>query len=459
MCRLARLKLFTALVVVLAAFTAAPVAAQPATPTARGAVVVPGRYIVVLRETAGDPGAAAADLGRQHGFQADYVYRHAVRGFAGVIPAQRLALIQADPRVLYVQADRPVEAIGQPKPDPAGRPQPAPPAEKLPTGVDRIDADQNANKGQGVRVAVIDTGIDLDHPDLAANVSSQGRSCVVSASIPNDDHGHGSHVAGTIAGVDNTIGVVGVAPQATLHAVKVLDRRGSGTWSGVICGIDWVTGTRADGDPGNDIQVANMSLGGGGSDTGNCGRTPGAEDALHDAICRSVAAGVTYVVAAGNDGADATTFVPAAYPEVITVSALGDTNGEPGGGGPATSYGGPDDGFVWWSNFGRAVDIAGPGVDIYSTYKDGKYATMSRTSMASPHVAGAAALYLKSNPTADTAQVRTALRQTGECPGDGSRMAFDENQGDSWTCATPWPEQNDPQPPRHYEPLVHASGL
>jgi len=220
-------------------------------------------------------------------------------------------------------------------------------------------------------------------------------------------------VAGIIAALDNSIGVVGVAPQAKLIPVKVLDRTGSGTWSSVICGIDWVTANASS----LGIKVANMSLGGTGTSDNNCGNTN--SDALHKAVCRSRDAGVTYVVAAGNESGSASKLVPAAYDDaVITVSALADSDGKPGGLGPKTSYG-PDDTFATFSNYGSIVDLGAPGVSIYSTYKGGKYATMSGTSMASPHVAGVAALYISGNPGSTWIQVRDGLKALGEALGFG----------------------------------------
>jgi len=203
----------------------------------------------------------------------------------------------------------------------------------------------------------------------------------------DDGNGHGSHVAGTIAALDNTIGSLGVGSQIKLVPVRVLNSQGSGTWSSVICGIDYVT---AHSDV---INISSMSLGGSGSDTN-------AIDPMHDAIKRSVNSGVTYTVAAGNNGIDAAKFVPAAYDEVITVSAYDASNG--------------DIGFPSWSNYGTDVDIAAPGVKIYSTYKDNGYAVLSGTSMATPHVAAAAALYLRNNPVASPAEVRSALISAGE---------------------------------------------
>ena len=221
--------------------------------------------------------------------------------------------------------------------------------------------------------------------------------------------------AGTIAALDNNQGVVGVAPRAKLWSVRVLDNNGNGSWSSVICGIDFVTSEApANGGP---ITLANMSLGGAGTSDNNCGNTN--NDALHQALCRSRDAGVTYVVAAGNDGADASLSVPAAYDDaVITVSALADSDGAAGGLGAATSYG-VDDTFASFSNYGSVVDLAAPGVNIYSTYKGGAYATMSGTSMATPHVTGAAALYLAAHPGATWTQVRDGLKALAEPLGSG----------------------------------------
>lgn len=301
-----------------------------------------------------------------------------------------------------------------PAPSPSSSPTPSPtpgPLQPIPTGVARIGVN-NTNGGSGITVAVIDTGVDLTHPDLAGKIVAS-TSCVPTEGSANDGNGHGTHVAGTIAALDNNFGVVGVAKDAKIAAVKVLNSVGSGTWADVICGIDWVSANAAT----YNIKVANMSLGGGGVSDGNCGLNNG--DALHYAICKSTSAGVTYVVAAGNDGINASSFVPAAYDDtLITVSALADSDGKPGGLGASTGYG-ADDTFASFSNYGSIVDLGAPGVNIYSTWKNGGYGTISGTSMASPHVAGAAALYFKSNPGSSWTQVRNALRSAGEALGSG----------------------------------------
>jgi len=279
-------------------------------------------------------------------------------------------------------------------------------AQTTPTGVDRSDAElsstaniNGSDQRVDVDVAVIDTGIDLAHPDL--NVYVPGAKNCSTGRSANDGNGHGSHVAGTIGGVDNGAGVVGIAPGARLWPVRVLNNSGSGSFSAIICGIDWVTAHASE------IEVANMSLGGPGDDSSPCGTN---RDALHEAICASVAAGVTYVVAAGNSAADARTSVPAAYDEVVTVSALADFNGLPGGDAAATCRADVDDTFADFSNYGDDVDIIAPGVCIYSTWKGGGYTTISGTSMASPHVAGGAALYKATHPTASPSAVKSALQ-------------------------------------------------
>ncbi len=349
--------------------------------------IVPDHYIVQLapsvRATA-KVGTVAADLGRAYGLRVSQVYDVAITGFAARIPAARLQQLMADPRVLSIEPDRVVTIQAQ----------------TLPTGIDRIDGELSSTisgNGSGtvnVDVAVLDTGIQTNHPDL--NVVG-GKNCSTGSSY-KDGHGHGTHVAGTIAAKDNGSGVVGVAPGARLWAVRVLNNQGSGTTSTILCGINWVTANAGT------IEVVNMSLGGSGSDS-TC---PGS-DAYHNAICNSVNAGVTYVVAAGNSAANANDFRPATYAEVITVSALADFNGQSGGGGAATCRSDVDDTLADFSNYGSDVDLIAPGVCIYSTYKGSTYATMSGTSMASPHVAGAAALYKANNPGATPAQVKAAL--------------------------------------------------
>jgi subtilisin len=365
---------------------------------------IPGQYIVVLKEDANTE-SAAAELAESHGLGHLYTYRHALHGFAATIPAERLSAVKNDSRVAFVSEDRTVSI--------AAKPGSVQPVQSLSTGIDRVNAENKANKGTGVNVAVIDTGIDTSHPDLAANIAG-GKNCSTGKSY-KDGNGHGTHVAGTIAALENSIGVVGIAPEAKLWSVRVLDNAGSGTWSSVICGIDFVTSKApASGGP---ITVANMSLGGSGTSDNNCGNTN--NDALHKAICRARDAGVTFVVAAGNSGSDANNFVPAAYDDaVITISALTDSDGKEGGLGSATSYG-ADDTFASFSNYGSPVDLGAPGVAIFSTWKGGSYNTISGTSMAAPHATGAAALYFAANPAATWVQVRDALVSLGELPGVG----------------------------------------
>ena len=344
------------------------------------------RYIVVLKPSRGDPEQAASALASESpDVVVTHVYDEVLDGFAAVISDDQLDDIRHDPRVQSVVPDQEVHAFDL----------------NLPTGVNRIDADQNPtakidgkNERVDVDVAVLDTGIG-PHPDL--NVAG-GISCIDGTASYADDNDHGTHVAGTIGALDNGVGVVGVAPGARLWAVKVLDSNKHGWWSDVICGLNWVVANS------DTIDVVNMSLGWYGAD-GSC-----AETALHDAICRVVDAGIPVVVAAGNDSSDAAGFVPAAYDEVITVSALADSDGRPGGAGRATTRG-PDDSLADFSNFGADVDIAAPGVDILSTVRGG-YARGYGTSVASPHVAGAAALFLAHQPDATPAEVKAHLLST-----------------------------------------------
>jgi subtilisin family serine protease len=361
------------------------------------------RYVVVLDEGV-DPDAVAAYHEGYAGVSVIHRYRHALNGYAAELSPAALAAVQADSRVDYVAADRVFRTTAQ----------------TLPTGIDRIDGELSSTasgNGSGtvnVNVAVIDTGIDIDHPDL--NVVG-GKSCAIGLGF-DDANGHGTHVAGTIAAKDDGNGVVGVAPGANLYAVKVLTDAGVGLTSDIICGIDWVTGTRTDGNPSNDIAVANMSLGGGGTDDNNCGNSN--NDAYHRAICNSVNAGVVHVVAAGNDGADFRSTAPATYGEVLTVTSIADFNGQPGGGAAPTCRTDVDDTESNFSNFAvlaadQSHTIAAPGTCIRSTWMLGGYNTISGTSMASPHVAGVAALCISTGACTGTpSQIVSKLRSDAQ---------------------------------------------
>jgi subtilisin len=342
-----------------------------------GAGAQAGRYIVVLKDAV-DSNAVANLHAARYGVQVGYVYSHALHGYSAVVQSDRLDVLRGDENVAFISDDREVQAT----------------AETVPTGVDRIQGDassQLSGNGSGTfsgpAIAVIDTGIDTNYTSELNVVG--GVNC--STGRPGnfgDGNGHGTHVAGTIAAKDTGSGVVGVAPGARLYAVRVLNNAGSGSWSSVACGIDWVTANAAT----TGIKVASMSLGGSGSD-GACN-----SDALHQAICNSTAAGITYVVAAGNSGTNFNSFTPAAYDQVVTVTAIADFNGQPGGGAAATCRSDVDETPADFSNFTTAGSadanhtIAGPGVCILSTWKGGGYNTISGTSMATPHVSGTVAL-------------------------------------------------------------------
>lgn len=277
------------------------------------------------------------------------VYGTAIQGFAATMSEADAEVLQADPRIRFVEPDRYVSLGVTIK----AKPAPPPPSASVPWGITRVGGGDTYTGSK--KAWVIDTGIDLTHPDLNVN-TALSVSFVPRVTSPNDDNGHGSHVAGTIAAINNTIGVVGVAAGAQVVAVKVLDRRGSGAYSTIIAGVDYVRTTAASGD------VANMSLGG------------PASDALDAAVLAAANAGIKFALAAGNESTDASTKSPARvnHNNVFTVSAISST-----------------DTWASFSNFGNPpVDYAAPGVSIYSTYKSGGYATLSGTSMASPHVAG-----------------------------------------------------------------------
>lgn len=311
-------------------------------------------------------------------------------------------------------------------------------AQVLPNDQNRVDADLSpARSGDGsgtvnADIAIIDTGVQKDHPDL--NVFK----CVSFVNNPtpgvplescNDGHGHGTHVAGTAAAKDDGNGVVGKAPGARIWGIKVLSDSGSGSFSDILEALNYVAANSLT------IEVVNMSLGG-----------EGTFPPLETAITNLVNAGVVVVVAAGNSNSDAGNFTPARTPAAITVSAISDSDGKCGGSGPPTPRGN-DDAFSTYSNHGSAVDISSPGTNVYSTYKGGGYATMSGTSMASPNVAGAAALYKSINPSATPAQVEAHLENTGIkmpsaphtplVPCDGNGKGYFDPTGDDDTIREP----------------------
>jgi subtilisin len=350
---------------------------------------IPNQYIVVLKPSSSisaqsESMAAEAKI---KGANIIHTYENTIKGYAIRVPNQSaLASIQSDPRVEFVEQDQKMTIFQQ---------------QALPAGVDRVDGDRSsAISGNGIGavdadIAIIDSGIDLTHPDL--NVYRDA-TFVYGTNSGNDDKGHGTHVAGIAAAKDNLEGVVGIAPGARLWAVKVMDSTGSGLTSTIIAGIDYVT------QHANEIDVANLSFG------CKCH-----SNALDIAIHNSVAAGITYVVSAGNSASDANAFSPSNHPDVIAVSAIADSDGKCGGLGPFTKYGN-DDTFASFSNYGSVVDMAAPGVNMYSTYKDSSYATLSGTSMASPFVTGAAALYKSSHLGASPSEVKQDLISMGSSP-------------------------------------------
>jgi subtilisin family serine protease len=363
----------------------------------RSGQIIPSR--IIARVAPGvDVGRVANEVAQQHRATVLHIFT-SIGGFAlevpsGITPAD----ILRDPRVTEAAFDRVITAIAPPP----GKGKPKEPAEQLtPTGIDRIDAELNPTEGgHAIVVAIIDTGIDFEHPDLTANIVggvncvTQGRKtgCRPDGQDDNRPEGHGTHVAGVVAALDNTIDVLGVGAQLGLFAVKVLGKDGSGTFADVIAGVEFVT-QNAD-----TIQVANMSLG---ATCSVCveNSTDATIRAFQDAIQASVEAGVVYVVAAGNDGADAKNTVPAAYggrgavSTVITASALDDRNGAPDG-ECSDADGNSVDCFASFSNFGEDIDLIAPGVRILSTKLGGGTSALSGTSFSAPHVAGVAALYL-----------------------------------------------------------------
>jgi subtilisin family serine protease len=346
------------------------------------AAQVHDEYIVVLKPTSRPVADVASDLANTHSGQIGFVYESALQGFTLRIPQAAANGLARNPNVAYVEPVQEVEAVS---------------TQQTPTGIDRIDADLNPPTGpMDVQIAILDTGVYIgtredgsarSHLDLNLKWVSDCTGAILYPLVPGgctgsgdfqDRHGHGTHVAGIAAAYDNDIGTVGVAPGATLWSFKVLNDDGTGTTGMILAGIDAVA-SKAD-----QIDVANMSLG-----------FVGSSQAIDDALASAKAAGVVFVVAAGNDGIDASQFTPASSPDVVAVSALSDFDGIPGGlGEPTCRNDVEDDKLATWSNFGPAVEIAAPGVCILSAGLDDGTEIKSGTSMASPYVAGAMARYI-----------------------------------------------------------------
>ncbi|MDT8323714.1 MAG: S8 family serine peptidase, partial [Bacteroidota bacterium] len=342
-----------------------PADGATALPKEKSDIDVRDRYVIVFKDNVEDVDAVTAQLMRGKGGTVHFRYRHALKGFAATIPPQAVDGIRHNPNVELIEPD----GIAY-----KNATQNNPPN----WGLDRIDQRNlplnssyvYQNEGEGVTVYIIDTGIRFDHQEYYPRATS-GWDFIDNDNDASDCDGHGTHVAGTVGGNS-----VGVAKKVSLVAVRVLNCNGSGTWSGVIAGVDWVTANA------NLPAVANMSLGG------------GYYSPLNTAVENSITSGVVYAVAAGNNNYYACNYSPASAPNAITV-------------GSTTS----SDSRSSFSNYGTCVDVFAPGSGIYSSTMNStsSYASWSGTSMASPHVAGVAALYLAANNNATPAQVTSAI--------------------------------------------------
>jgi subtilisin len=386
-------------------------------------------HIVQFR--AGTPAAERRAAAANAGATARFVYAGSAAATVRVPNGQALAALRRNPAVLSIVPNRPVFASqrsgANAKPGGAGGGGGTPSSQVTPAGVQRVGVPVAGSDGAGVGVAILDTGVDLTHPDLAGTVdafSAFGSSC-------QDNEGHGTHVAGIVGARNNGIGVVGVAPAATLYCLKVLDQTGSGSDATVMAGLDWVLNAHAVVNP--PIRVINMSLG-----------RPGTVDdnpAMRDLIAALDAAGVSVVVAAGNDAeSEVTEQIPAAYPQVISVAsttALGGSNQCRWLAGPIAS-----DSASYFTTDGPSVTVSAPGEEredvskscvikstgILSTSLGGGTIRMSGTSMAAPHVAGIAARHYQQYSGSTAQDVRFDIEQSavrqGVAPFDSAAVGY-----------------------------------
>jgi subtilisin len=368
--------------------------AQPIS-TGDGADVIEGSYIVQLK----NGGIGAASVGditaSSKNIKVSHEYSGALHGFSAEMSASEAAKLRQDPRVALVEPNRRIYLNGG----------------NFDIGVDRVNAELNSYARLdgvdlprvSIDIAIVDTGVGPSSQlNVAGGHDCSGSGTYADGGVPVSGEPrfyHGTFVAGLAAGIDNGGNWAGAAPGARIWSLRVFDNLGESTTETVVCALDWV---RQHGG----IEVVNLSLGAPDYFSDNTCNS----STLHYAICQLTNAGTTVVVSAGNDASNASGYVPAKYPEVITVSALADTDGKPGGFGGVSSYDqGADDTFATWSNYGSVVDICAPGVDLFSLAPAGGYQIGSGTSFSSPLVAGAAALYLVEHPGSSPSSVRSGL--------------------------------------------------
>ncbi|HWM62733.1 MAG TPA: S8 family serine peptidase [Solirubrobacterales bacterium] len=375
-------------------------------------------YIVLFEDSVDRPVAVAEDQIERHGGELGYVYRHALKGYSAVLPREEAERLRGDPRVIAVRPDHRV----------------LPAAQTIPTGVNRIFATANAafdidedDLRVDADVAVIDTGVDGELSDLpvavridCSNGAEEPGECVTEGGVGN---GHGTRVAGVVGALDNGEGTVGAAPGARIWSVNVHETAVEITEAQIVAGVDWVTGQA------EDIEVANMSIA--------CATLPCSLPTLDDAISASIEAGVVHVVAAGNNGGNAASSTFGTAPGAITVGAIADYDGLPGG-GASVPVGcvnrGADDHRAGFSNHGLEVEIVAPGACIYSTNPGGTYGTGDGTSFASPQVAAAAAvLASQCNPDsrADVEFIADTVMAEGNS-GEIAEGGWNDTAADGW---------------------------